>query len=102
MSGVSKEERDRLGDEICWKELHLIPYHATSLTVCGLLDALDDADKKIAELERLKYEASREFNEIQNILAEALGYPYDDGYVIGDHDAVTLAMEARRKLGGEE
>ena len=52
MSGVSKEERDRLGDEICWKELHLIPYHATSLTVCGLLDALDDADKKIAELER--------------------------------------------------
>ena len=45
----------------------------------------------------------RELDEVADILAEALGYTYDKdyGWVTGDHTAVTLAMEARRRLGGE-
>lgn len=45
-------------------------------------------------------ELLREFKEIESILAEGLGYFYSEeyGWAIGDHTAVTLAMEARRKL----
>ena len=38
--------------------------------------------------------------EIECILAEALGYTYDEeyGWATGDHTAVSLAMEAAKKL----
>lgn len=44
----------------------------------------------------------RELGECEAVLAEALGYPWSDeisGYVIGDHTPVSLAMEARTRLG---
>jgi hypothetical protein len=36
---------------------------------------------------------------VEGILAEALGYTYDDeyGWVIGDHTIETLAIEVRRR-----
>lgn len=41
----------------------------------------------------------REFNEIESVLAEALGYSYDEnyGWVTGEHTALTLADEIARK-----
>lgn len=54
----------------------------------------------------------KEFHEIEQILGKALGYPWykddqknwpdateDDGVCVGEHVAVTLAMEAADKLG---
>lgn len=42
----------------------------------------------------------KERNEAEDILAEALGYPYDDeyGWVTGEHTILTLVDEAARKL----
>lgn len=47
-----------------------------------------------------EYKLMLEMREVEAILADALGYPYDInyGWVIGDHTAVTLAMEAKDKL----
>lgn len=41
----------------------------------------------------------REFNEIEAVLAEALGYTHDEdyGWVVGDHTPLTLADEIARK-----
>jgi hypothetical protein len=40
-----------------------------------------------------------ERNEVEGLLAEALGYTYDKdyGWLTGDHSIVTLAMEVRRR-----
>lgn len=51
------------------------------------------------QLEGMLHEA----NEVEAILAKALGYPYDKdyGWVTGEHTSVTLAMEAYHKITGE-
>lgn len=70
-----------------------------------LLDALDAADEQIADLQtenrRLIEDAAREGHDAEAELAPALGYEYDEeyGWVTGEHTSVTLAMEARRKIG---
>jgi hypothetical protein len=48
----------------------------------------------------LEYGLFTELNEIEGVLAEALGYPYDEdyGWVVGDHTQLTLADEAAREI----
>jgi hypothetical protein len=52
------------------------------------------------ELRRFKDGALQELHEVEEILAEALGYPYDKnyGWVTGEHTTITLAMEAKRRI----
>ncbi len=42
----------------------------------------------------------QEMMEVENILADALGYPWykDYGHATGDHTVVTLAMEVKQKI----
>ena len=58
-------------------------------------------EKKCREFIR---EMQQEMNEVQAVLAEALGYPHKEGFgwVVGAHSCVPLAMEARQKLMPEE
>lgn len=51
------------------------------------------------EYTRAELALLREHAEVECILAEALGYPYDEdyGWVTGDHTVVSLALEVRRR-----
>ncbi len=49
---MNKEERGQLRETVDWAELHGVDQHVTNETLYGLLDALDAAEKRIAELER--------------------------------------------------
>lgn len=62
-----------------------------------LQEEREDLKRECEERAGLMFE---EFNEIEGVLAEGLGYPYELGYgwVTGEHTPLTLAMEARRKL----
>ena len=62
--------------------------------VDNLIIEIEDADRR----KRAYYE---EMNEAEGVLAEALGYSYDEeyGWNTGDHTVVSLAMEAREKIG---
>ncbi len=46
----------------------------------------------------------QELRNVENELAPALGYVWEDGYnwVVGDHTSVTLAMEAREKIEDQQ
>jgi hypothetical protein len=53
--------------------------------------------ERLEEMDEFKNAMFRELHEIEDILAEANGYPHDEdyGWVVGDHTGVTLAMEAK-------
>ena len=66
------------------------------------------------EIPRLRQACAKENEDICQLLGQALGYPWfkddqenfpgateENGVCVGDHVAVTLAMEAARKLGPE-
>ena len=59
--------------------------------------------ERMARLEEQLYGYQMEMMEIHAILAEGLGYPYDEdyGWLTGDHTGVTLAMEVLHRKDGE-
>jgi len=61
-----------------------------------------ELEADIENLKRRERGMLEEMREVEELLAEALGYPKDPayGWVTGDHTPATLAMEARRKLLG--
>jgi hypothetical protein len=61
---------------------------------------LDLRTKEVQTLKRRELGILREMRDVENMLAEGLGYLHDPvyGWVIGDHTPATLAMEARRRL----
>lgn len=70
-----------------------VTHHYCACTEQRLLDHKD-------VVEKLRRGYSAELKDVEAELAPALGYLYDEvyGWVTGDHTAVTLAMEARRKI----
>lgn len=56
--------------------------------------------KEVENLKRRERGMLREMNDVENILAEGLGYDHDQlyGWIIGDHTPASLATQARRRL----
>lgn len=82
-------------------------------------EALEECFNRIKELEDghkdLIQKVAAQGHEIEQILGQALGYPWfkddpknfpdateKDGVCVGDHTPVTLAMEAAQRLGKPE
>ncbi len=74
----------------------------------SLVDEHEALKKKYEKLklkhERFQIGCFQELKDVENELAPALGYVWEDGYDwgTGDHTSVTLAMEAREKIEDQQ
>lgn len=92
-----------------WEQAHGHDVRMKCLPEFGCLAIKYESDAREERITELKHELRRikhggygaEAVETEAVLAQALGYSYDDeyGWATGDHTITTLAMEARSRIG---